>query len=228
MKIILLEKPNDPLVTIAHGIEVMTGKYISLDELRETVLDVRKTNLQGVLETIHFSLSIKGVTRAFTHQLVRYRTASFNQESMRFVRPEGKDWYYVPERLKLPGNGELLAEYCKQMEFIKESYNFLIEKGAPIEVARGLLPTNVLTNIDMACNFRTLVNICETRLCNQAQKGEWGEFANQVKGLVKEQVRDGDVLAEFLQPICERTKRCEYGSLFDRPCPRQELWKRGS
>lgn len=225
MKIKLLERPHDPLKSIAHAIEVMTGKGVEDCDLEKVVLDLRNTGLQGALEQIHFTFSLEGVSRAFTHQLVRYRTASFNQESMRFVKVEGEgeDWYYKPEGMTLYQE----AMYDSSMRSIKRFYENLLDLGCPTEVARGVLPTNVLTKIDVALNFRTLVNICETRLCLQAQKGEWGEFATGVKKLIEEEVEGGEVLAQFLQAICYRTKRCEFKSLFDRPCPIQAKWEKG-
>lgn len=47
-------------------------------------VDMHNTHLQAPLEAIKFHFRFDGVDRAFTHQLVRYRTAMFAQESLRF------------------------------------------------------------------------------------------------------------------------------------------------
>ena len=40
----------------------------------------------STLEHASYTFSIEGVSRALTHQLVRHRLASFNQQSQRYVK----------------------------------------------------------------------------------------------------------------------------------------------
>jgi flavin-dependent thymidylate synthase len=49
---------------------------------------IQKTRLQAPFEYVDFHFLIEGVTRSFTHQMVRQRTAVYSQESLRFAVKE--------------------------------------------------------------------------------------------------------------------------------------------
>lgn len=90
----LISGTPDPLGAIAVAAEAYEGRfYESKDDLpegaRERYLEeMQKTILAMPLEAVHLHWRIKGVTRSFTHQMVRQRTAAYSQESMRFAVKE--------------------------------------------------------------------------------------------------------------------------------------------
>jgi flavin-dependent thymidylate synthase len=90
----LLSCNNDPLGTIASAAKMYKGEYveslaqISDEERRHYLADVRKNVLAAPLEFVNFHFLISGVTRGFTHQMVRQRTATYTQESTRFAVKE--------------------------------------------------------------------------------------------------------------------------------------------
>jgi flavin-dependent thymidylate synthase len=120
----------------------------------------------GSWEFIHFTFLIQEVTRAFTHQLVRTRTASFAQQSQRVL--EIKDFTYTVgpsiEKDKL-----VVGAYHNTMENNFQCYKHLIEAGASPEDARGILPTNVHTNICMTINMRNFISLCRKRSSKRVQ-----------------------------------------------------------
>jgi len=81
----------DPLGAAAAMQAMYTGKVArSLSDItraeRESLIpDMQKSVLKAPMEAIKLHFMIEGVTRAFTHQMVRQRTAVFAQESMRFA-----------------------------------------------------------------------------------------------------------------------------------------------
>jgi len=87
----LLSATPDPLGTIAAVAKAYKGEFptdtaqITDEERRHYLADVRRNVLAAPLEFVHFHFLISGVTRSFTHQLVRQRTATYAQESMRFA-----------------------------------------------------------------------------------------------------------------------------------------------
>ena len=107
-------------------------------------------------EFVYFTFLIEGVTRAFTHQLVRTRTASYAQQAMRIVIMDG--WTYSTGPT-VEGNGT----YKATMDTIAANYEILIKDGASTEDARGILPTNIHTNINMSINMRNWVNLVRKR-----------------------------------------------------------------
>ena len=206
-----------------------TGDYsgVSLDEDRMQLMleDIQRTKLQTPMEMIHMVWLIQNVTRAFTHQLVRYRVGTaFVQESMRFLGHKGI-YKVLATRKVLNKIGEdevtkIENAYFEGAIAAIRSYVKLIGTGVPSEDARGVLPTNILTNIYFDCSLRTLQNICAQRLCCQAQPGEWQPILVKMRALI----------AGYLGPEIEATIRapyelgqdCGFRASFDRPC----IWKR--
>lgn len=98
----LLSCNNDPLGTIASVAKIYKGESVSSlaqitdDERRFYLADVRKNVLSAPLEFVNFHFLISGVTRGFTHQMVRQRTATYGQESMRFAVKETMPVGYPP------------------------------------------------------------------------------------------------------------------------------------
>jgi thymidylate synthase ThyX len=90
----LLSCNNDPLGTIAAAALMYEGKSVAslaeiTDEQRRYYLEqVQKSVLEAPLEFVNFHFIISGVTRGFTHQMVRQRTATYTQESTRFAVKE--------------------------------------------------------------------------------------------------------------------------------------------
>jgi flavin-dependent thymidylate synthase len=111
-------------------------------------------------EFVHFTFIIEGVTRAFTHQLVRTRNASYAQQAMRILNVKGWEYDTGPT---IEACDLCLDRYRSAMADIATAYDFLIEHGAAVEDARGVLPTNILTNIVMGINMRNFVGLVKKR-----------------------------------------------------------------
>jgi thymidylate synthase ThyX len=98
----LLSCNNDPLGTIASVAKIYKGESVtSLAQITDAerrfyLADVRKNVLAAPLEFVNFHFLISGVTRGFTHQMVRQRTATYGQESMRFAVKETMPVGYPP------------------------------------------------------------------------------------------------------------------------------------
>lgn len=90
----LLSCNSDPLGTIAAAAKMYSGEsveslaLITDEERRHYLGDVQKNALAAPLEFVNFHFLISGVTRGFTHQMVRQRTATYTQESTRFAVKE--------------------------------------------------------------------------------------------------------------------------------------------
>lgn len=145
-------------------------------ELMETMPEER---MHSVLSTImssgHFStlehasytFAIDGVSRALTHQLVRHRMASFNQQSQRYVKfKKGVD---VVKPATIAENPELSAAFDAAIDATVEAYHTLLEAGVPAEDARYLLPNATETKIVVTMNVRELLHFFSLRCCNRAQ-----------------------------------------------------------
>lgn len=151
------------------------------EKKQEELAYIAKTN-PGSWEFVHYSFLITGVSRAFTHQLVRTRNASYAQQSMRISNMADFDFIF-PERID--ENNYAAVAVGGVLSRIKEAYRELLYAGIPPEDARSILPTNISTNICMSINLRNLVQLVKSRLGGRTQ-GEYREVAEKMVDAVLE------------------------------------------
>jgi thymidylate synthase ThyX len=82
------------------------------------------------------------------------------------------------------------------MKQINKSYQILRRKGVAAEDARGVLPTNIYTNIVAKFSLRTLHEMAKSRLSPRAQ----GEYQEVFKLMVKAVVEVHPWAEPFLTP----------------------------
>lgn len=148
-------------------------------------LEYMANTIPSSWEFIDYHFLIEGVTRAFTHQFVRTRTNSYAQQTMRVLDvSEGMGWEYLTG----PSIGEVKTEngrtqkevYQSTMRDIDWTYKVLIGSGVKIEDARGILPTNILTNIVCKTSLRTLAETVQKRSSPRTQ-GEYRDVLESMK-----------------------------------------------
>lgn len=126
-------------------------------------------------EFVHYAFMIEGVSRAFTHQHVRTRTGSYAQQSLRVVERSTFD-YVWPERALGPEQRDAISKHNAATATL---YALLRETGVATEDARGILPTNIATNIVSGFNLRTLSELCRSRTGGRTQ----GEYIAVVQAM---------------------------------------------
>lgn len=195
-KVFLLTMTDRPLSAVAAMSEMYKGRVVrDLDELDEETIvkafqDVQKTHLTAPLEAIKFHFMIEGVDRAFTHQMVRQRTAVYAQESQRFCVIEDlphatslpPSLFGTPENAD-PNSADRAerwrATWDRTNDFISKAYETLVSDGMPQEDARGLLPHATATRLNFVTDMRNLVDHAGNRLCTQAQF-HWRHVFNEM------------------------------------------------
>lgn len=130
------------------------------DDRRMAEIEYMANTIPSSHEFCRYSFLIRGVTRAFTHQLVRTRNASYAQQAMRIVDMTGFDYLTPPEIQSSEYGSDV---YGMAMNAIEKAYAVLIENGIKAEDARGILPTNILTNICMSIDLRNLCDLIRKR-----------------------------------------------------------------
>lgn len=177
------------------------------DEKKKQELAYMLNTIRSSWEFADFVFMIEGVSRAFTHQLVRHRVGtSFAQQSQRTVDMSEFE-YITPDAVSTDKNMEHIYSY--HMRGINAGYTDMLNSGAKAEDARGLLPTNISTNIVFKANLRTLSQMCGERLCVKAQ----GEFQD-VMMAIREAVMEVYPWAEpMLRVHCAQTGVCCFPSV---------------
>jgi thymidylate synthase ThyX len=209
-----MHQPVHLMAQLAKGYEGVFEPLVQISREEENdILDnIQRTELAGPLEMMYTVWLINDVTRAFTHQLVRYRVAtSFLQESLRFV-DKSRAKIYNPIESADVDEGYLAA---------MRMYEQAVAVGAPIEHARGLLPTNICTSLYVGISMRTLINIYRQRMCTQAQPGEWQRVLQLMKRELEHNIEPR--VAHMLKMSCEGHRpRCLFESKWDRECVRRD------
>jgi flavin-dependent thymidylate synthase len=181
---------------------------------REGKLDEAKkifSTIPSSWEFVDYTFLLQDVTRAFTHELVRTRVGvSFAQQSQRFVNMDNFG-YLIPDKIMKEDRTKIWFKYAA--EVAKEAYGKLLDMGVDRQDARGILPTNVYTNILMKINLSALSTMLETRLCYRSL-GEYQKVAREMRDLV---LSVHDWAEPVLAPFCLKHWRCKF-PLFDR-CP---------
>lgn len=190
MEVVLLNHTPDPERAIAAAARLcyaaVGGAELMEAMSNEAVLRVLKTIITSghtsALEHASFTFSIKGVSRALTHQLVRHRLASYNQQSQRYVAYDELPVFVVPPAVL--ADPVATEAYHAATTAAFEAYLALIEAGVKAEDARYLLPNAMTSNIVVTMNVRELLHFFELRSCKRAQ-WEIRELANRMLELVE-------------------------------------------
>ena len=183
MHVELLYHTPDPERAIATAARLCYAP-VGAAELMETMPEER---VQSVLSTImgsgHFStlehasytFAVDGVSRALTHQLVRHRIASFNQQSQRYVRFSDGVATVKPE--SVAASEEASAVFDRAIDAAVEAYGKLLEAGVPAEDARYLLPNAAETKIVITMNVRELLRNVRLKMrascCRTPARQKW-------------------------------------------------------
>lgn len=171
------------------------------------VNDLARMNHDSPFEHATITFGIDGVSRALSHQLVRHRIASYNQQSQRYVQMDSPD-YIVPDTVRK--DAQALGYYTHILYEIKRYYDKLIEMGIPKEDARYILPNAAETRLIVTMNFRTLINFFKLRTCNRAQ---W-----EIRDLADEMLKVCRQIAPRVfgkvGPSCVTTGNCDQGKMF--------------
>lgn len=110
---------------------------------------------------------LEGVSRSYTHQQVRTRIASYAQQSMRVNDMSEFEYVYTDANRE---NAFAMEEINDVLSRIKLGYRSLRDMGQAEEDARGILPTNIATNIICKFNMRTFCELAKSRMGGRTQK----------------------------------------------------------
>lgn len=136
----------------------------------------------SVWEHATFTFGLEGVSRALTHQLVRHRIASYDQQSQRYVSAKQFEYVVPPKIAKNPEAKELFE---KTMSDLQNTYDRLVELGIPKEDSRYVLPNACASRLICTMNVRSLMHFFGLRCCTRAQ-WEIRDMANQMLKICQE------------------------------------------
>lgn len=171
-----------------------------LEEIRRWPEEKKRKELAYMARTIPSSwefvdyvFAVEGVSRAYTHQQVRTRAGSYAQQTMRVLDMSDFEYVFTDKNLEDRGAVEIINSANEQ---IMNAYRALLRRGQPAEDARGILPTNIATNIVCKFNLRTLSELARSRTGGRTQS----EYRKVINAMLDEVLRVHPWAAEFLFP----------------------------
>lgn len=193
----MLTPQAEKILPVQEGVEDAdhlaeeTGRdcYASHDRPNPTTAkthDYVQKNLVGkrhfsVLEHATVTFRLTGVSRSFTHELVRHRHLSFSQLSQRYVQPIDQEYVVPPDIREWPDEGQRV----RMLEILDESWVNALESYSELEeilgtanlhakqirqAARAVMPNMTDTVIDVTGNHRAWREVLEKRLSPQADE----------------------------------------------------------
>ena len=137
------------------------------EKIRKVLTTIMASGHFSTLEHASYTFAIEGVSRALTHQLVRHRLASYNQQSQRYVK--FKEEPPIVRPASVDTNPEAAQAFDEAIEACWQAYDKLVQAGVPAEDARYVLPNACETKIVVTMNIRELMHFFSNRCCNRAQ-----------------------------------------------------------
>lgn len=175
MDVILLSCTPNPEKIVAIAARLCYSNKSPLDlytdltdkEIEKLINIVTSNGHLSTLEHATFTFGVSDISRACTHQLVRHRMASYNQQSQRYVDLSKDQNTILPKSIL--SSEEAKSEYLNITKIAHEGYSKLVKMGIPKEDARYLLPNSYPSNIIVTMNARELMHFFEVRCCNRSQ-----------------------------------------------------------
>jgi thymidylate synthase (FAD) len=176
--------------------------FTPLGELKSVIPDVLSE--EDLLPHLTYIYAIEGISRACSHQLVRHRTASYSQQSQRYV-PVRR----LRERVVVPPSVSEKAtdEYMALIEGASDAYEGLVERGVPREDARFVLPNATETSLLFTIDGRSLLHFFGIRCCYRAQ---W-EIRALADRMLAEVRGEEPALYSRVGPYCYQLGYCPEG-----------------
>lgn len=142
----------------------------------------------SIAEHASATVYIEGVSRAFTHELIRHRHLSYSQLSQRFIDEDDSN-IVVPPAFKGEENEEITLLYGSNDA--RSYYGKLVGKGLRAgltrkqarEAARAVLPNMTETRIVVTGNLRAWHEVIERRTAPDADAE-----MQQVMGMVRDEL----------------------------------------
>jgi thymidylate synthase (FAD) len=165
----------------AEALAEMAGRvcYMSYGKGRKTNREflehIVNVGHGSVLEHAVWSFLITGVSRSFTHELIRHRHFSYSQLSQRYV-DESDSEFIEPEAIA--GDPELHQAWCDAVNAARAAYDRLVaglerhyasepdrtlRRKLARQAARSVLPNATETKIFVTANARALRHFIELR-----------------------------------------------------------------
>ena len=180
MRVKLIQYESDAVARVVEAAQTCRRSTREMTEGEQAVF-INNLLTRGhftPFEFTEYTFLIEGMSRVASHQLVRHRHLSFQQESHRAVQSLG---FNLPEAFERLQNHKIIDEI---LEATKAVYEKLVAEGMKREDARYILPQAATSSIMVRGSARAWLEFLELRACKQTQ-AELRDCATQIAMLLK-------------------------------------------
>ena len=135
-----------------------------------------------LMDHVVYMFEVEDCSRVTTHQLVRHRAVSYDQESQRFSAATREGMVTPPS---IQSNEAALAAFDEALKAVYSAYEKMVAAGVAKEDARYVLPAAIKTKLVMTLSARSLMHLVWQRTALQAQ-WEIRELASTLHTLARE------------------------------------------
>lgn len=184
-------------LTVVNSARVSFGKDVKYIEEKDEKLIKYLAEHLHMTPFEHCSLTLRIKCPLYiSKQIMRHRTASFNEISRRYTEENLE--FYMPTSFRgqhksskqcsdsaLPDDRNLSAKvvYQNALEHALNSYNNLLSIGVARELARGVLPNTLMTEFYMTMNLRNFAHFIKLRDESHAQL-EVQDLAKDIRNIL--------------------------------------------
>jgi thymidylate synthase (FAD) len=137
---------------------------------------------EALMDHVVYMFEIEDCSRVTTHQLVRHRVASYDQESQRFSAATREGIVTPPS---IQSNEAAFKAFDEALKTVYSAYEKMAAAGVPKEDARYILPSAIKTKLVMTLSAKSLMHMVWQRTALQAQ-WEIRELAVTLQNLARE------------------------------------------
>jgi len=211
----LLAYTPEPTRVMALAARLCYTQGMTIEELNDKLTDERCEKLvikilgnqhHSVMEHAVFTFGVEDVSRNFSHQMVRHRNTSYEQQSLHYtLAPQGFDM----------SRPSAMNEYQKdRWDYARNqawnAYKDLVATGIPREEARHILPSGIETKLVMTANVRQWMHFIKIRACI-VNCHEITVVAHKIKDALLEHM---PYLEPHLGPTCHTQGVCFEGKKY--------------
>lgn len=196
-----VERPTNAFLTGALT-ATHSGTPTQFTHAEKPALD--GSGLWQMLETLGMGFCVSGISRVFTHQLVRARIGITFFQQCTGDQDQRHARALVPRIFQR--DAETINDFIFSVLTAKMAYARALDNGMPVQEARYILPHCLETFIFVHANLAALSQLYQRRICAMTNTWEMVMFARQLKTAVL------SVYPEA-RPLFEPSA-CEAGSCF--------------
>lgn len=189
---------------LSKMVKATVGGKITGETNEEIGMELFRGGLQTGLEAAVVSFEISGVSRAFTHQLVRTRKATFHQQSTRYT--DMGDVFNVRMPQSIADNKFSYNLFRKFVAASRDTYKQLCDMDIPFQDARFAVPVGIETYIIAEYPLKVFIDTYAYRACPLFQ---W-EITHVFKLMKAELIKKLPFLEPYIKISCEKTKKCMF------------------